>query len=300
MLDEAMRAACASLGIVPPARINPGKWVRTNTLERNGKGDASVLVFDDRQGGIVWNWQTQQKQTFTTREPGQAPAPRKRDIQAERRAEEDRLAVESLCREIVRTCDQKQHPYLAAKGFADEMGLVHENPRRCVPDTRLGRLIAEAMPAGEGPFLIVPGRIGSRVATVQFIAPDGSKKNIYRGAMREAFHRISTGRATWVCEGIATALSVRAALRLLGVSATVLSAFSASNVALVASAIPGARIAADNDKPVPTLGDLGTGEFYARQSGCVWTMPPERGDFNDLHQSAGLRAVALHLKGVIA
>ena len=80
MLDEAMRAACASLGIVPPARINPGKWVRTNTLERNGKGDASVLVFDDRQGGIVWNWQTQQKQTFTTREPGQAPAPRKRDI----------------------------------------------------------------------------------------------------------------------------------------------------------------------------------------------------------------------------
>lgn len=112
-----------------------------------------------------------------------------------------------------------------------------------------------------------------------------------------ASHRIATGRLPVVCEGIATAMSVRAALRLLSLSASVFSAFSASNVAKVAAGIAGAWIAADNDKPIEALGNLGTGEFYAAQSGCKWTMPPELGDFNDLHMAQGLRAVALHLRG---
>ena len=67
-------------------------------------------------------------------------------------------------------------------------------------------------------------------------------------------------------------------------------------VAQVAEGIPGSRIAADHDKPVETLEGLGAGEFYARRSGRVWTMPGKVGDFNDLHQSDGLRSVALHLK----
>ncbi len=93
-------------------------------------------------------------------------------------------------------------------------------------------------------------------------------------------------------------MTVRAALRLLGRSATVLSAFSASNTAKVAENIPGAIIAADHDKPVEQFDGLGTGEYYARRSGHVWSMPPALGDFNDFHASDGLRAVALHLREV--
>ena len=64
----------------------------------------------------------------------------------------------------------------------------------------------------------------------------------------------------------------------------------------MAEGIPGALIAADHDKPIPDFGGLGTGEFYARRTGRKWAMPPAMGDWNDLHQSEGLRAVAIHLR----
>ena len=299
-LDDAMRDACAMVGIVPPPSAPmPGRWKRTNTLERNGKGDASVLIFDDQSGGICWNWQTQAKQAFRTDGlSGDAPRPRKRDMARERREAEERAEVERICGRIVSSCRQEPHPYLATKGFPDELGLVHDDPRVAVPGGRLGEAMASAMPDTDQPLLVVPGRIGKQITTVQFITVDGAKKNILRGRMAGSSHRIATGRQTVVCEGIATALSVRAALRLLGVSATVLSAFSASNVAAVARGIPGSFIAADHDKPIEALHGKGTGEFYAEQSGRAWTMPKNLGDYNDMHQSEGLRAVALHLREV--
>ena len=60
-----------------------------------------------------------------------------------------------------------------------------------------------------GPLLVIPGRINGAVTTLQFIAEDGTKKNILGGAMMGASHRIAVGPQVWVCEGIATALSVR-------------------------------------------------------------------------------------------
>lgn len=299
-LDEALNAACAVVGLTPPKRMPlPGRWIRTDTLGKNGKGDGSVLIFDDRRGGLVWNHQTSKRHRFVLEGLGKT----ERDPEAERRAkqreaesEAERRAVARICDEIVRACRQEPHPYLKRKGFPDELGLVCDDPRPHFPDTRFGLMLAKALPEGGGPFLIIPGRIDGKITTVQFITAEGVKKNILRGAQGGAFHRIATGRSTWVCEGIATALSVRAALRLLGAQATVLSAFSASNVAQVAERIPGARIAADHDKPVETLDGLGAGEFYARRSRCAWTMPPDLGDFNDMHVALGLRAVALHLR----
>ena len=90
--------------------------------------------------------------------------------------------------------------------------------------------------------------------------------------------------------------SLEDALRLLGRPATVLSAFSAGNVGKVASGLHGSVVAADHDAPNDGLGGLGAGEYYARKSGRAWAMPPVVGDWNDLHQAEGLRAVALHLK----
>jgi putative DNA primase/helicase len=298
-LEEAMHDACASVGIKPPRRVTPGRWAHTDTLERNGKGDGRVLVFDDAQGGICWNWQTGEQKRFTTRGAGETTRtmPR-RDPERDRQRAEEQQQIEDACGRIVNCARQDKHPYLARKGFSEELGLVTEDPRPLLPRGQLGERMAHALPEGDGPFLIVPGRIGRRVTTVQFITAEGAKKNILGGVMGGSAHRIATGRETWVCEGIATALSVRAALRLLGRSATVLSAFSASNVAKVASGLTGAIIAADHDKPLEQFGGRGTGEFYATQSGCAWTMPGERGDFNDMHQREGLRAVALHLREV--
>lgn len=294
-IEDALRTACDAVGINPPKRRPvPGRWTRTDTYERNGKGDAEVMIQEDRRGVSVVNWQTGQRKTVRVDGSETATAPMRRDSAKEAREAAERAEVSRICEAIVRSCRHDLHPYLAAKGFPDEIGLVHDNPRQCLPTGPLGDAIARAMP--EGPLLIVPGRIGQRVTTVQFIAADGAKKNILRGAMSGASHRIASGRRTVVCEGIATALSVRAACRLLNAQVTILSAFSASNVAKAAAGIPGAFIAADHDKPVEALHGKGTGEFYAAGSGCQWAMPPSLGDFNDMHQREGLRAVALHLR----
>lgn len=298
-LDDAMYSACTAVGISPPKRRPvPGRWMRTDTAERNGKNDAEVMIHEDRRGVSVVNWQTGQRHTARVNGTASAaPAPA-RDFAKEKREREEREAVARVCADIVRTARHDHHEYLARKGFADEMGLVHDNPRQCLPTGQLGEAIARAMPEAEGPLLIVPGWIGSAVTTVQFIAADGAKKNILRGAMSGASYRVATGPRVVVAEGIATALSVRSALRLLNIRATVLSAFSAANVAKVAAS-HGAFICADHDKPVEALHGKGTGEFYAAQSGCKWAMPPALGDYNDMHQRDGLRAVAMHLRGAL-
>lgn len=304
-LDDAMRAACDAAGVkAPPSPPPPGKWKRLDTQEKNGRGDASILIFDDRRGGIVQNWQTLKQYPFRLDREAAPLDPkelarlrREAEARRQREAEEGEIAAR-VAADIVRTATADRHPYLEAKGFPDEFGMVHAHPTDHMPRTRLGEAMAKAMPEGDGPWLIVPGRIGKRVVTVQFISASGAKKNLLRGQMAGAAHRIASGRETWVCEGIATAMSVRAALRFLGRSATVLSAFSASNVASVAQAIPGAIIAADHDKPVETFDGQGTGEYYARRSGCVWIMPPAPGDWNDHHMRKGLRAVALLLREV--
>jgi len=131
---------------------------------------------------------------------------------------------------------------------------------------------------------------------VQFIGADGAKKNLAGGAMGGSAHRIATGVETWVFEGIATAMTVRAALAMLGRSASIYCAFSASNAAAVGKTLPGAILGVDNDKPLEQFGGLGTGEYYARKSGLRWIMPPSLGDWNDYHQAHGLRAVALALR----
>lgn len=300
-LHAAMLDACKAVSIVPPRRTRPGQWVKCPV---EGKGPANgsgrVLLFDNGKGGICWNWATGQQQRFSDQGLGglEVKAP-PRDPEAERRAEAERREVMAICQRIVAACQQVEHSYLARKGFPHERGLVIADPRPLMPIGALGDALRAALPEGDGPLLVIPGRVEGQITTLQFITPEGVKKNILRGQMSGASHRIATGRETWVCEGIATALTVRDALRLLGRSVTVLSAFAAANVAKVAGGIKGAVIAADRDKPVPTLGNLGTGEYHADKSGRAWTMPPALGDFNDMHAQDGLRAVALYLREVI-
>ena len=293
-IHDAMREACATVGIAVPRRCDPGRWAKSAVIGKSSaNASGRVLIFDDQRGGIAYNWASGQQQRFTVQEQGEVVA-RPRDLAKERQQEADRIEIERICGLIVKGCTPLPHPYLARKGFPEERGLVCDNPRAFLPDNRVAEMIEYAIPKCDGPVLIVPGRIGNALTTVQFITPDGEKVNVRGGRIGGACHRIATGRETWVCEGIATALSVRAALKILGRSVTVLSTFAANNTAKVAQ--PGSIIAADHDKPVETLGGLGTGEYYARQSGCKWIMPPAQGDFNDMHQAEGLRAVAMLLR----
>ncbi len=310
-LHDAMIAACDAVGIEPPRGTQTGRWLPCQVRDkRRGNSSGRVLIFEDSSGGIARNWVTGARQVFRpdgtdgVASPAQARKNTARERQRARASAQaqarDRAEVARICETIVAAARSAPHDYLRRKGFPDASGLVIDDIFRLIPDHPLGRRIERAIRTGfpslsEGPLLIVPGRINGRISTVQMIAADGSKRNILGGAMSGAYHRISTGPLeTWVCEGIATALSVRAALRLLNRSATVLCAFAATNVAKVARDIPRAIIAADNDRPIADLHGMGTGAFHAAATGHVWTMPPERGDFNDMHMRDGLRAVALH------
>jgi putative DNA primase/helicase len=90
----------------------------------------------------------------------------------------------------------------------------------------------------------------------------------------------------WLVEGFATGLSVRHALRSVGIPASVVICFSASNLIQVADQIKGTRfVFADND-------DSKTGEKSAMATGLPWTMADRVGwDANDLHLGDSLFAV---------
>jgi putative DNA primase/helicase len=181
----------------------------------------------------------------------------------------------------------QKHEYLASKGFPDETVLVVEAE---VVAKIAGKYL---VPEGGKSAIIMPARIGPEIRSVQLIWESGAKKFLAHGETGGASHRIATGRDSWLCEGLATGLSLRAVLKSLRHSATILCCFSASNIEKIAAHAQGrVYIAADNDKPIEQFNWLGTGEFYARRSGISYFMPPTQGDdLNDMHQRDGVFAV---------
>lgn len=198
----------------------------------------------------------------------------KRDIQADMLAERKRqLAAAKRAQDIVSSCLTGIHPYLAKKGFKDELGLIDNSG-----------------------MLVIPMRDSANyklINSVQFIDDSGSKKFMPGGKAKGSCLVIGSADETWFCEGYATALSIRAALKSLYRKAQVVVCFSAGNIPAVVKNFSGSRyLVADNDKS-------GTGAHYARLAGIPFVMPPEVGtDANDYHQSAGVFALARLLRDI--
>ena len=191
------------------------------------------------------------------------------------------------------------HPYLVAKGFAQQDGLVLDGN------------------------LLVPMRhyqAYERVQSVQMIGPDGSKKYLPGSKALEAVYKLGQGGEHYYCEGYATALSVMAALKRLyrDQHCEVWVCFSAGNIPNVAKSRRRSMVIADHDwwrcpkkecrakwdyesKRCPSCGSSGVtepaGEKHAKQTGLPYWMPPEPGtDANDYHQAHGVEALAKELR----
>lgn len=285
-IEDAISQACASVGIYPPKARGYGKWLSTDTLAgKRGKGDGRVII-DDKHV-CAFNWQTGVSETIWLRD-GVSVKERRQIAYAVRQQEEKRKGqVERAAKRasaIIEASTSATHPYLVRKGFPQEQVLV-------IGAEYLRRHVGDYLIAGEQ-AIVMPARIGLRVTSVQLIWEDGTKKFLSGGSVGGSSYRISTGRETWLCEGLATGLSLRAVLKSLNRSASVLCCFSASNVATVAKSIDGqCFVAADHDKPQEQFAGLGTGEHWARQTRKPFFMPPEIGDINDLHQSVGVFAL---------
>lgn len=286
-VHDAIEQACASVGIKPPRQHRDGHWVRTDTLSgKNGKGDGALIA--DEMRVSARNWQTGELVTVFLKDKA-SPVERKQI--AERRQKDDkerRQRAEQAARiatRLVEASKQAKHPYFARKGFPDELGLV-------ISAAEVKAIGGDYLVAGET-AIVMPARIGQRVSSAQLIWENGTKKFIFGGETGGASHRVAAGQDTWLCEGYATGLSLRLALKAISRQATILCCFSASNVLAVSRSIEGrCFIAADNDKPLEQFGGKGTGEHYADASGKPFVMPPAVGtDFNDMHIGKGAFAV---------
>ena len=187
------------------------------------------------------------------------------------------------------------HPYLALKGFPNQGGLVM------------------------GDNLLVPVRdANGTLMSMQTISPAGDKKYLFGGRMKAGRYHIGRERERWICEGLATALSVLRAVKYLHRRASVVVAFHASNIRHVAQA--GDRVVVDHDlwtcracrhrwderrpakcpKCSVTDGlDEPAGAKHGRAVRLPWWQPDEPGDANDYHLRHGLRALVDGLRQLL-
>ena len=157
-------------------------------------------------------------------------------------------------------CELKAHPYLSAKGFPDERVNVN------------------------GEHMLIPMRVGRDVVGVQTINADGEKKFLFgqRCSLAQFIFASAVPGTHIVCEGYATALSIRQAMAAIKRPYTLHVCFSAGNMKKVAQSLQSGFVVADNDAS-------GTGERIAKEIGWLYWMSDTVGeDFNDYHQRKGL------------
>ena len=154
------------------------------------------------------------------------------------------------------------HPYLEAKGFDREMGIV--------------------LKIDNQPVLLIPMRTGKSLVGLQQIWPDGTKKFLYGQRTAGATFTFDNKGINIVCEGYATALSVRAAMRQLKRRYTIHVCFSAGNMVRVADSLEPGLVIVDND-------ESGTGQQAAASIGWpTWISDRVGEDANDYHKRVGL------------
>jgi len=165
------------------------------------------------------------------------------------------------------------HPYLEAKGFKDEQGnVLWQN--------------------GE-PLLLIPMRVNGSLVGLQQIDKTGQKKFLYGQRTNNATFTFNNHGMNILCEGYATALSIRIAMKQMKRRYNLHVCFSAGNMVKVAATLEPGLVIADND-------ESGTGERVAKEIGWPYWISDKVGeDANDCHQRLGLFAFTQSLTSML-
>jgi putative DNA primase/helicase len=257
----------AAHGLLIRDLIADGRWHRVPTMDKPRKRNGAYVF--DGQKGAVRNWATMAG--FAPYRNGHERPVVARDLEEIRRREQEREAwlrahAREEAEELIRSSSYETHPYLIDKGFPKERGFV-KNSELLIPMRDLKN------------YRVIHGVQRITKDYKRFLKGQQSKGAVFKlGVMQPD--------ETWLCEGYATGLSVRAALNDLRCNASIYICFSAGNLSYVAPMVkPPVYIMADNDAS-------GVGAQAAVESGLPWVMPPEVGmDANDWHLSRGLRAL---------
>ena len=271
-IDFARSHGLDLMSVCPSEKIR-----RCGTLEKPRSTNGAY--FWDGERGWVWDWSGEAR-THWFHDPNARPWTdeekrlwaSKRAAQASNQSKEyDRVAKKA--QSGIDSAKLGPHNYPTFKGFPDERMLV------------LGEKSDSKA--------IIPMRNvkTNTLQGYQEIYWDGkerkwNKKMLYGMRAKNAvFWLGQPAQENWLVEGYATGLSVRKALRSVGLDSGVCVCFSAGNMVSVADQIGGRRyVFADND-------ESGVGAKSAQSTGLPWTMADEVGqDANDLHLKAGLFA----------
>ena len=250
-----------------------GSWKRYPTEDHPRKRNGAVKYMGSH--GFVQNHATSTVVSLWKPETSdRLTSPDMRSIiisQAQADQQRKKLATEAVNKAVrmLNESGYRTHAYLESKGFADEQGSVLNIENK--------------------PVLLIPMRVGKSLCGVQQIWEDGTKKFLYGQRTSGATFTFDNKGINIVCEGYATALSVRAAMKQLKHRYTIHVCFSAGNMVKVAAGLESGLVIADNDKS-------GTGQQAAAEIGWpVWMSDLEGEDANDCQRRIGLFAFSQSL-----
>jgi putative DNA primase/helicase len=126
-------------------------------------------------------------------------------------------------------------------------------------------------------------RINDELVGCQLIAPDGTKKFLSGQITKGASLVMGKKGRNIVCEGLATGMSVRRAMRYLREQSQIHVCFSANNMVDIASCLENPLVIADNDE---------TGVRSAKKIASTYWLGEAGEDFNDAEQRLGTAEVA--------
>lgn len=290
MVHDQFAQAMTIAGLVPPDTIHADGLMHrfSTTGRRSDRAGWYVLHADGLPAGVFGCWRTGLTETWCSKADSAL-------TQAERDTMRQRVQEAKALRDAVLKARQEQASATAAQRWeAARPTLWH-------PYTKAKGVQTSGLRAEPCGTLLVPMRdTFGTLHSLQTIAPDGSKRFMAGGRVRGCYHAVGCPDvAVVVCEGMATAHSVRAATGL-----AVAAAFSASNLAPVAQALrrkfPALPVilAADDDHATEGNPGLTAARAAALAVGgrvAVPQFPADRPrkatDFNDLFSLAGAGAV---------
>ncbi len=287
-------------GLAPENLIADGTLQRCRLAEKKSGRDGAYIIHTDPPYSLWWtNWCTGDSGTHTAHEQDmQGQANVQHIIQVRQAREAEQATKYQATKERAQSIwEQSQvanpdHPYLKRKQILCCGIRVTSTGSLVVP------VLSATTPVAKLSELV---DFTKNMQSLQFIAPDGSKKFLAGGKIAGGFYRIPAAspdgeRVLCVAEGYATAVSAHMATGYACYAA--LSAKNLLNVATMLRAqYPDYQIVlcADNDTKNATNVGYNSAQKAAQVCGGLLAVPPSDNnkscDFNDIHVTHGLDAV---------
>lgn len=234
------------------------RWVRVPTTDHPHKRNGAYIFQGD--SGAIQNWALHTK-----------PIPwrdkdykidydeiRRKQTNHLKETQQKQTAAAKKAAWIMHNSAKSQHPYLEKKGFPNEKTWVWNG------------------------LMVVPMRLNNSLVGCQLISENGDKKFLSGQRTKGATATFDNKGVEILCEGYATALSIRRALKTVRSRYKLIVCFSAGNILEIAKSRTEAILVADTDD---------TGLSIAQKTGLPHWQSDVRGeDFNDAETRVGARS----------